>query len=157
MIKMVLDAWHQYLKRMDDLFRELSDDQLEKQIAPGKNRGKYLIGHMTAVHDRMIPLLGVGQPLFPNLVEAFERNSDGDQINAYSITDLRRHWTDVNAALNNGIATLSSTQWLQKHNSVSEEDFAKEPHRNKLNVMINRTNHIAWHYGQLLLLRGKTD
>ena len=156
-IKMVLDAWHQYLKRMDDLFRELTDEQLEKQIAPGKNTGKYLLGHMTAVHDRMMPLLGVGQSLYANLVADFEQKSDGDQVKAYATSDLRRYWAEVNAALNNGIATLSASQWFQRHNSVSEEDFAKEPHRNKLNVMLNRTNHIAWHYGQLLLLRTKSE
>ena len=152
-IKMALDGWNQYLKRIDDLFRELSDEQMEKHIAPGKNTAKYLLGHMTAVHDRMMPLLGVGQSLYPKLFPDFEEKGDGDQVKAYSIADLRRYWSEVNAALNNGIATLSAERWFERHNSVSAEDFAKEPHRNKLNVMLNRTNHIAWHYGQLLLLR----
>jgi hypothetical protein len=152
-VKMALDAWNQYLKRIDDLFHELSDEQLEKQVAPGKNTAKYLLGHMTAVHDRMMPLLGVGQALYPKLFHDFEEKGDGDQVNAYSTAELRRCWSEVNAALNNGIATLSGDEWFGRHNSVSEEDFSKEPHRNKLNVMLNRTNHIAWHYGQLLLLR----
>jgi hypothetical protein len=37
--------------------------------------------------------------------------------------------------------------------TVSPEDFAKEPHRNRLNVLISRTNHMANHIGQLLLLK----
>jgi hypothetical protein len=152
-IKMALDAWNQYLKRIDDLFRELSDEQLEKQVAPGKNTAKYLLGHMTAVHDRMMPLLGVGPALCPKLFHDFEEKGDGDQVKSYSTAELRRCWSEVNAALNHGIATLSIEDWFGRHNSVSEEDFSKEPHRNKLNVMLNRTNHIAWHYGQLLLLR----
>jgi hypothetical protein len=36
--------------------------------------------------------------------------------------------------------------WFSRHMLVSPEDFAKEPHRNKLNVIINRTNHMANHY-----------
>jgi hypothetical protein len=36
---------------------------------------------------------------------------------------------------------------------ISEQDFAKEPMRNKLNVLINRTNHLAYHYGQLRLIK----
>jgi len=36
--------------------------------------------------------------------------------------------------------------------AVSDEDFSKEPHRNKLNVIINRTNHMSYHLGQLILL-----
>ena len=40
-------------------------------------------------------------------------------------------------------------------NLVSAEDFAKEPHRNKLNLIINRTNHQNTHYGQLIYLKPK--
>ena len=34
---------------------------------------------------------------------------------------------------------------------VSDEDFAREPHRNKLNVLISQTNHLSYHPGQLSL------
>ncbi len=43
-IKMVLDAWHTHIKRTDDLFNSLTDEQLMQEIAPGKNRGVYLLG-----------------------------------------------------------------------------------------------------------------
>jgi hypothetical protein len=55
--------------------------------------------------------------------------------------------------LSEHFSKLSFTEWFQKHNAVSETDFAKEPHRNKLNIVINRTNHLANHLGQLLLLK----
>jgi hypothetical protein len=48
---------------------------------------------------------------------------------------------------------MTAEQWLEKHTSVSDEDFAKEPHRNKLSVLISRTNHLANHIGQLLFLK----
>jgi hypothetical protein len=51
------------------------------------------------------------------------------------------------------LASLSEEQWFQRHNSVSEEDFQKEPHRNKLNVLLGRSTHIAYHLGQLVLLK----
>jgi hypothetical protein len=38
--------------------------------------------------------------------------------------------------------------------SVSPEDFVEEPHRNELNVLINRTGHVANHIGQMNLLKG---
>lgn len=154
-IKMVLDAWRQYLKRTDDFFRELSDDDLLKRVAPGKNSGKYLMGHLTAVHDRMLPLLGLGEVLYPILTADFEQNADGKQVDAHSVADLRRQWAEVNARLNERIGSLTPAQWFERHTAVSEADFAKEPHRNRLNLMINRTNHIAWHYGQLLLIKGQ--
>jgi hypothetical protein len=65
-IKMVLDAWNVYVKRTDDLFNALSDEQLLNEIAPKRNRGIYLLGHLTAVHDRMLPILGFGNALYLN-------------------------------------------------------------------------------------------
>ena len=36
--------------------------------------------------------------------------------------------------------------------NIPKADFPKEPHRNRLNVVISRTNHPAHHRGQLALL-----
>lgn len=47
---------------------------------------------------------------------------------------------------------MTSEQWFEKHTAVSEEDFAKEPHRNKLNIIITRTSHLQYHTGQIVLL-----
>jgi len=34
---------------------------------------------------------------------------------------------------------LSVADWLQKHGAVSEEDFSREPHRNRFTVLLGRT------------------
>ena len=34
---------------------------------------------------------------------------------------------------------LTTNQWFDKHTAVSQEEFEKEPHRNKLNIIITRT------------------
>lgn len=49
--------------------------------------------------------------------------------------------------------SLSAEDWFQKHTAVTAEDFAKEPHRNKLNIIITRTSHLQYHTGQLALLK----
>lgn len=67
-IKMVLDAWHTHIKRTDELFNSLSDEQLMKEIAQGRNRGIYLLGHLAAVHDRILPLLGTGRSFISRIV-----------------------------------------------------------------------------------------
>jgi hypothetical protein len=46
---------------------------------------------------------------------------------------------------------LSPDAWLQRQRSVSEEDFAKNPTRNRLVFLLNRTNHMSYHLGQALL------
>ena len=60
-IKMVLSNWQTQNQRLTALFDKLSDDELARETAPGRNSGIYLLGHMTAVHDAMLPLLGFGE------------------------------------------------------------------------------------------------
>ena len=150
---MVLDAWHTQVKQTDDLFNSLLDEQLFREIAPGKNRGIYLLGHLTAVHDRMLPLLGLGDQRYPNLYKTFVESADKTVSDLPTTEDLRNYWKETNNILSENFSKLSIAEWFQRHNAVSETDFAKEPHRNKLNIIINRTNHLASHLGQLLLLK----
>lgn len=152
-VKMVLNAWHTALSQVDKVFNELTNDQLQKEIVPRGNRGIYLLGHFAAVHDQMLPLLGLGQPLVPELHIRFIRTADKDITDWPSTDELRNAWVDVNNALAKGIPVITPSEWFQRHTSVSEQDFSKEPHRNKLNVMISRTNHLQYHLGQLVLLK----
>lgn len=156
-IKMVLGAWHTQIKQADDLFNSLSEEQLNQEVAPGRNRGIYLLGHLTAVHDRILPLLGFGDQRYPNLYKTFVENADNAEANLPSTEDLRNYWKEVNNVLSEKFSGVSIEEWFQRHNAVSEIDFAKEPHRNKLNIVINRTNHLSNHLGQLLLLRPRSE
>lgn len=152
-IKITLDAWNAQISRTNKLLAELTDEQLSKQVAPGRNSGVYLIGHLAAVHDGMLPLLGAGEKLYPSLEAVFLTNPDKSDLSKPSTTDLRYYWNNVNNKLAEYFAGLNPDQWLQKHNAVSAEDFAKEPHRNKLNVLLSRTNHLSNHLGQLIFLK----
>lgn len=154
-IKIVLDAWHTHIKRTDELFNSLSDEQLMKEIAPGRNRGIYLLGHLAAVHDRILLLLELGNPLYPELWDPFVERPDKEVTELPATQTLREYWKEINTNLAGKMASLSPETWFQKHTSVSAEDFAKERHRNKLNIIVNRTNHLANHLGQLLLLKSK--
>ena len=126
-VKMVLDAWQTQLKRTSDLFDSFSDETMEKEIAPGRNRAIYLLGHLTAVHDRMLPLLGLGDALYPQLYGPFVEYADKAVGNLHSIENLRHYWKAVNGKLAGAFAGLSPADWFQKHNAISEEDFKKEP------------------------------
>jgi hypothetical protein len=149
----VLSGWHNQVKACSKVLSELSDDQLLKDIVPGKNRGIYIVGHLAAVHDRMLPLLGLGDQLYPALNPIFIQTPDKAVESIPTVAELRNQLDTVNEKLNSLLATMTAAQWLEKHNSVSEEDFIKEPHRNKLSVFISRTNHLANHIGQLLLIK----
>jgi hypothetical protein len=153
LVKMVLQAWELQVKRIGTVFNSLSDEQLLQEVAPGKNRGIYLLGHMVAVNDALFSLLGLGERLHPELEEAFITHPDTCGVKMPAIHALRQYWVEVHEGLAVSFARLSPEQWLQRHNAMTDEDLEKEPHRNKLSVLINRTSHIAYHLGQLVLIR----
>jgi hypothetical protein len=64
-VSVALNAWNGNIERADKLFSGLTAEQLTQQVAPGKNRLIYLWGHLTAVHDAMLPLLAFGPRLHP--------------------------------------------------------------------------------------------
>ena len=156
MIKVVLDNWYSSVKRSDAIFNSLTDEQLLHEAAPGRNRGAYLMGHLTAVHDAMLPLLGLGESLHPELLEPYVKNADSKTDN-HTLQQLRQYWSEVNEAVANKFNALTADEWLQKHTSVSAEDFAKEPHRNRLNVLLSRFGHLEYHRGQVAFLKEKAD
>lgn len=151
--KLALDAWNTQLSRADKFFKAHTDEQLQNEIAPNRNTSVYLLGHLTAVHDAMLPLLGLGEKLYPELENTFIKNPDKSGIEKPSVKELRNCWQEVNTRLSQKLSGFSMEEWLKKHNAVTDEEFKKEPHRNKLNVLFSRTNHIAYHLGQLAFLK----
>jgi uncharacterized damage-inducible protein DinB len=148
-----VQSWKLVTGRLDTALAPLTDEQLQRQVAPGKNRLLYLLGHLTAVHDRMFTLLDLGERLHPELDEIYISNPDRARPDAISAADLKHAWSQVNSKLTAAFEALTPGQWLEKHTAVSEEDFAKDPTRNRLAVVMSRTNHVAFHTGQAALLR----
>jgi len=146
-----LKVWKAQLERADKLFRSLSSEDVLREIAPGKNRLLYLWGHLTAIHDAMLPLLGLRERLHPEFDVAFVSNPDKSQAAIPSHEQVRQAWNVVNAELSKGFEKMSWSDWLQRHTAVSEEDFAKDTSRNRFAILLNRTNHLSYHLGQAVL------
>jgi hypothetical protein len=153
MVKMVLDRWFAQIKNCDHLLNSITDDELQKEVSPNKNRGIYLLGHLIAVHDDMMQLLNFGNKLYPELHKTFVKSPDKLESKIPSAKELRECWNTLNAVLTKKINSLQPHEWFQKHSAVSDEDFLKEPHRNKLNIIITRTSHLSYHLGQLVLIK----
>jgi hypothetical protein len=149
---MALDAWHSRIKEADMLFDGLSDEQLKNEASPGRNTGMYLLGHLAITHDMMLPILGFGKQIYPQLTTAYNDNADAKTYSE-SASELRKYWKNINSILAENFAKLTTDAWFERHNSVSAGDFEKERHRNKLNIIISRTNHLSYHNGQLVFLK----
>ncbi|HWK04155.1 MAG TPA: DinB family protein [Puia sp.] len=151
LLQIVFSNWDLQISRATGLFEALSTGPLQLEVAANRNTGVYLLGHLTAVNDSMLPLLYFGERLHPELDEIFVRNPD-KALEKPPIPQLLEYWKEVNATLGAHFRSTDRNDWFRKHRTISEEDFLKEPHRNRINILINRTNHISYHLGQLRLL-----
>jgi hypothetical protein len=151
-IGQAISAWDAQNKAVSKFFEGENLDRINEVIAPGKNRIGYILGHLIAVNDAMLPILGLGEKIYPEMLE-FIRKPDKELENIPSGADLLQRWDEVNARLSDNFNQMTPADWLERHTRVSEEDFAKEPHRNKLNILLNRTGHTAYHVGQLALAK----
>jgi hypothetical protein len=148
-----INTWKLNLERANKFFLPLTDEDLQQEIAPAKNRLIYLLGHLTAVHDRMLPLLVLGPRLYPEFDPLFLTNPDKSPASLPSGAEIKKAWQHVNETLQAGFDRLAPGDWLHKHGSVSDEDFEKDPSRNRFSVLLSRTGHIAYHLGQAVLTR----
>jgi hypothetical protein len=101
----------------------------------------------------MFPLLGLGERLHPELDDVYITSPDKTDPDPLSAADLKQAWTEVNAKLTDAFEKLTPEEWLQKHTAVSDEDFAKDPTRNRLAILLSRTSHAAFHSGQAVLVK----
>jgi hypothetical protein len=155
LIDSALRGWKFNVERAEELFGTLSPEQLEREVAPGKNRLIYLWGHLAAVNDRLLPLLGIGERLHPEFDSMFISNPDKSVALTVSKESLKPAWQEINQKLWEGFSKFSYSDWAQRHAAVSEQDFEREPHRNRFGVLLGRTAHLAYHLGQAALARPK--
>jgi hypothetical protein len=134
-----LKVWKAQIECADKLFAGLLSEDVLREISLGRNRLLYLWGHLTAKHDAMLPLLGLGERLYPEFDMAFISNPDKSQAAIPSHEQVRQAWK------------MSWSDWLQRHTAVSEEDFAKDASRNRYAILLSRTNHLSYHLGQAVL------
>lgn len=66
---------------------------------------------------------------------------------------MKEIWQELDEVLWMELQKLTPSEWLQRHEAVSPEEFLREPHRNKYASLLGRTAHIAYNFGQAMLRR----
>lgn len=148
-----LASWTQMTGFVTKMLASYTDADMDREVAPGKNRIRYIIGHLAAVNDGMLSLLRLGPRLHQELDEEFLKNPDRLNPDKATNAEIRAAWNEIQAQLNASFAALKPAEWLERHTSVSEDEFAKQPLRNRLAVLLSRTAHVAMHGGQLRLVK----
>lgn len=152
-VKMALHGWEQEISRAEKFILGLSDEQWQKQIAPDRNSVIYLVGHLIAVNDGILDILGISEKLYPELTAVFVSNPDRSGLEMPSINDLKTYWQTVHQKLNDSFLSMSADDWFSRHTAMTDQDFEVEPSRNKLSVLLGRTRHLSYHMGQIRLVK----
>ena len=148
----VLGQFEGKVQQATALFTTLGPEAAQAPVAHGRNTVGYLLGHLLVIHDKLLEGLGLGERRYSEWDRLFlAPQQDGAAYPAYA--ELLAAWQQVNATLVAHFPTLSVADWLTKHAYVSDADFAREPHRNKLNILLSRTGHLFYHGGQLALVK----
>jgi len=142
---------------LEDSSVRCRDDDLQKEIAPGKNRLIYIWGHLSATSDRMIPLLGFGERRYPELDLIFISQPDRAVPQTFAGQAMGDIWSELGDLLWSEFAKLTPAEWLDRHQAVSPEDFEREPHRNRYAIVLGRTTHLAYHLGQAILVNANNS
>jgi hypothetical protein len=155
LIPAAISSWEQVVTRVGKLCLSCTEEQLLVEVAPGKNRIVYLWGHLTAIHDVMFSVLRLGERLHPELDAVFIAQPDRS-IPLPTSAEIARCWGGVHTELLSRFKTLGPREWLERHGGVSPEEFERNPTRNRLAVLLSRTNHASYHFGQMMLAKPKT-
>src|SRR5688572_6494550 len=98
-IQIAINAWNIQIGRADKFFNAINDESLRKEIAPGKNRIIYLLGHLIAVNDNINALFGMSERSYTHLDDVFVKNPDRSDLPIPDGSTLRQDWKRSNEQL----------------------------------------------------------
>ena len=141
--------WDAYNRRMQKTLDTINEEDFNKPIVPGGNSPSWLLGHLADTDDALLELFGIRNRMFPELAKIYHHERGSNQSGHLSKEELNLKLKAIVEELDSTFKSMSESDWHARHMAVSEEDFKKEPQRNKLNVMLSRVTHKASHLGQI--------
>ena len=93
----------------------------------------------------------ISSRIHPELAKIYHHTKGTNQTGHLTKQELYERWGAIVKKLDQTFKSMSEADWHGRHMAVSEEDFKKEPQRNKLNVMLSRVTHKASHLGQVAM------
>src|ERR1700742_209414 len=112
-ITLLRNAWRTQTNAVSEYFKKNADEFYTREIAPGRNKATYVLGHLIATNDGLVPLLGFGDRLYPELDRFFAPNTPWHYDEFPPIAELKAKWDKVNQFLEEKFDTLTATQWLE--------------------------------------------
>lgn len=146
------EQWKIYTNWINGHLSKLSDEQLKHTIAPGKNHGVWLLGHLIESEDDLCKYLGKGPMLFPQYEALFGQGSTLRSVEEYPpISQLRSEWQQILERNDTLLSQIKDEEWNEPHALLTPEqpdDFF----RTKGRCISIWQLHQMYHCGQLTVL-----
>lgn len=120
------------------------------QPHPGGNCLNWIVGHLVAIYDKSLPLLGQ-EPVMPGALERYDRGSPPlrDPAEAMPLADLLAAWDEASRRADAGLAGLTAED-LDRPAPFSPGDDPDETVRSLVATVVF---HQSYHAGQTGVLR----
>ncbi len=138
----------------DWIIRSLSDDELKKEISPGKNHGIWLLGHLITCEDDFALFMGKGEITYSLYHDLFAEETVLQPVENYPpISEMREKWKEMLAKNRKIYDELKDEELEENHaQRKGEDDFCKT----KEDVTVHWQLHLMYHAGQLSVLIPKS-
>lgn len=144
--------WRVKNEWVDYALGRVSDENLAREVAPGRNHGVWILGHLIASDDDLAMYLGRGGRRFPEYEALFQTRSVLRPVSEYPAPErLRREWKELCEANERLFAELTDAELDEPHALIGEnpdDDYFKT----KRECVLNWAAHQLYHAGQLVLL-----
>lgn len=150
--RLTLQHWISTNAKIEKAIESISEARYSTPLMPGRSTPAWIFCHLLQVNDSLFPILGFGAKLYPKLHDLMN-NKEAEPHIVFRLDELREMWMHVGSKLLEHFNGMSGDQWLEKHTNISDEDFKREPHRNRGNVILHRLIHMSHHAGQLALIK----
>jgi uncharacterized damage-inducible protein DinB len=152
-LQICLLQWDSLNKRMLKTMESIPAQNFNKPIVTSGNSPSWILGHLAEADDALLELLGIGKRLYPDLSKIYHHERGSNHEGHLTSEELKGRWKSIIVELDSAFKKWTEAEWLSKHTAVSDIDFQKEPHRNRLNVMLSRVSHKASHLGQIAMMK----
>jgi hypothetical protein len=132
----------------------LTDEELKMELAPGKNHGVWLLGHLITSDDDFSVYMGKGPLFYPEYHRIFGQGSKLQPVENYpDIPLLREQWKKVVEKNKKIYAELTDEELEEFH--AKAKDPEKDYFKTKQRIIIFWQLHQMYHAGQLGVLVSK--
>lgn len=132
--------------------KTLSDEDLKKSYAEGKNHGVWILGHLIESEDELSKFLGKADMLFPEYEETFGQGSTLEKVENYPfISKLREQWSIV-LEKNKGVLSNMLDSELDEPHCMPMDSSLSDFFKTKGRCMMIWILHQMYHTGQLAIL-----